>query len=122
MTKVLVIDPDETATLRDLPEGDVEAWQQAVGGWIEHVSLSADVSAMCNEEGDRLGLPVNRVASAMAAAFLSLDGRVLNTATGQGILGPVVFFGAPSGGEANDVPDVVLALVRRAGIEIREEE
>jgi hypothetical protein len=119
MTKVLVIDPDETATLRDFAPGDLDAWQKAVGGWIEHLPLTEEVHAMVNEEDMRLELPVNRVASAMVAAFLSLDGRVLNTDTG--ILGPVIFFGAPVEGEATDVPDIVLNLVRRAGIEIREE-
>jgi hypothetical protein len=120
MTRVLVVDTDETATLRDFAPGDLEAWQQAVGGFIEHLPLSAEVSAMVNEDGVRLELPVNRVASAVAAAFLSLDGRVLNT-IGTGIVGPVIFFGTPVEGEAADVPDVVLLLLRRAGINIEAE-
>lgn len=119
MTTVLVIDPDETATLRNFTPGDLTAWQQAVGGYIEHLPLTDEVHAMVNEDGKRLELPVNRVAHAIAAAFLSIGGRMLHP--GDSLVGPVIFFGAPQGGEATDVPAIVLDLARRAGIDIREE-
>ena len=38
----------------------LEAFQAAVGGYIETVGLDANVVLVCNEEGKNLGLPLNR--------------------------------------------------------------
>ena len=49
----------------DIPrEGALPMLQEAVGGWIEAVSLR-DFDFYCNEEGKLTGLPVNEVATAL---------------------------------------------------------
>ena len=40
-------------------ENTLAALQQAVGGYIETVTLSADAAIICNEEGRLQGLPYN---------------------------------------------------------------
>lgn len=48
-------------------DNTLEAFQQAVGGYIEVVPLTLNLAVVCNEEGKNLGLPVS--------AFL-LDGQM----------------------------------------------
>lgn len=119
-TKVLVVQPDETAAVHHMQKGYLPAWQRLVGGYIEAVPLGLDVQVILNEDGKDMGQEPNRVADALVRTFLEADGRALNH--GDYIAGPAVFYGTPRNGEPTDVPDVVLDLVRRAGIEIGEEE
>ena len=51
-------DPGQPPELVEM-ENTLEALQQAVGGYIETVTLSADAAIICNEEGRLLGLPYN---------------------------------------------------------------
>ena len=40
----------------------LEAFQAAVGGYIEVVGLDANAALVCNKEGKLTGLPANRMA------------------------------------------------------------
>lgn len=42
-------------------ENDLKALQQAVGGWIEAVTLPYGLCVICNEEGRLMGLPYNTI-------------------------------------------------------------
>jgi len=41
-------------------DNTLEAFQQAVGGYIETVNLNGDELVVCNEDGINLKLPINR--------------------------------------------------------------
>ena len=56
--RVIRKDPGQPPELVEL-ENTLEALQQAVGGYIETVTLSADAAVVCNEEGRLRGLPYN---------------------------------------------------------------
>lgn len=42
-------------------EDDLKALQEAVGGWIETVTLPYGLCVICNEEGRIMGLPFNTI-------------------------------------------------------------
>lgn len=42
-------------------ENDLKALQQAVGGWIETVTLPYGLCVICNEEGRLMDLPFNTI-------------------------------------------------------------
>jgi hypothetical protein len=117
--KVLVVQPDETASVQHVDRRDLPAWQRLVGGYIEAVPLGDGVQVVLNEDGKLIGQAPNRVADALVRTFMERAGRMLRG--DDYIAGPAVFYGDPRKGEPTDVPDVVIELVRRAGIEIREE-
>jgi len=50
--------PGQMPEFREIPN-TLEALQAAVGGYIETVTLAADLVVICNEEGRILGLPHN---------------------------------------------------------------
>lgn len=56
--RVIRKDPGERPCLVEIPN-TLDALQNAVGGYIEAVTLFEDVSIICNEEGRLLGLPHN---------------------------------------------------------------
>lgn len=56
--KVIYKAPDQAPEIRDIPN-DLEELQEAVGGYIETVTIAADAVIICNEEGRLLGLPYN---------------------------------------------------------------
>ncbi|ACZ32456.1 hypothetical protein Xcel_3457 (plasmid) [Xylanimonas cellulosilytica DSM 15894] len=60
--------------------------QEAVGGWFDCVGLSESLDMWVNDDGIALGLPVNVVATGIAARF---------GLTHQPYWGPVVFTGGP---------------------------
>ena len=45
--------------MEPLFENELEAFQQAVGGFIETVTVTTDLVIICNEEGRLKGLPWN---------------------------------------------------------------
>lgn len=58
--RVLVVEPERTPYVKEIPH-TLEALQQEVGGLIEVIYPYADLVGMvCNEEGKLLGLPLNR--------------------------------------------------------------
>ena len=56
--RVIRKDPGRPPELMEL-ENTLAALQQAVGGYIETVTLSVDTAIICNEEGRLRGLPYN---------------------------------------------------------------
>lgn len=104
MTAVLVVRPDVEdggawvgVTEVELAAGDAESLrflQETVGGYLEVVRVaysSRPLWLFCNEDGQRLGLPFNALASALAR---------------QSISGPVVFHGgADAAGELLPCPE-----------------
>ena len=57
--RVLVVEPERTPYVKEIPH-TLEALQQEVGGLIEVIYPYADlVGLVCNEEGKLLGLPLN---------------------------------------------------------------
>lgn len=50
---------------KDIHDPNLENLQEAVGGLIQAVDLSSNLTMWCNEEGKLNGLPVNPVATAM---------------------------------------------------------
>ena len=57
--RVLRIEPGRVPEPVTMPN-TLEAFQTAVGGYIEALDLDSDVCLICNEEGKLMGLPANR--------------------------------------------------------------
>lgn len=57
--KVLKVAPSQAPERITMPN-TLEAFQEAVGGYIETVGLDANAVLVCNEEGKLSGLPANR--------------------------------------------------------------
>lgn len=77
---VVVKRPGEKAEICQIPNA-LEAFQQLVGGYIERVPFTNDVSMFVDEQGRLRGLPYNVI----------------------GLRGPIVFYGEPRNGEENPV-------------------
>ena len=56
---VVVKEPGQPPRVEPLFDNTLEAFQQAVGGYIETVTLATDLIIICNEEGRLLDLPFN---------------------------------------------------------------
>ena len=56
---VIVKEPGKDPVVEPLFDNTLEAFQEAVGGYIETYSLAEGVCIICNEEGKLLGLPYN---------------------------------------------------------------
>ena len=56
---VIIKEPGKAARVEPLFENELEAFQQAVGGFIETVTVAADLVIICTEEGRLKGLPWN---------------------------------------------------------------
>lgn len=56
--QVLKVEPGHVPELVSMPN-TLEAFQAAVGGYIEAVGLDANAVLLCNEEGKIMGLPAN---------------------------------------------------------------
>lgn len=54
---------DSSWKIIDQPKITLEDFQKVVGGFIEGISISKDITMYCNEEGKLLGLPVNNLAT-----------------------------------------------------------
>ena len=59
MIRVLKIEPGSAPETVTMPN-TLEAFQEAVGGYIEALWLGCGVCFICNEEGKLMGLPANR--------------------------------------------------------------
>lgn len=57
--KVLKVAPSQAPERITMPN-TLEAFQEAVGGYIETVGLDTSAVLICNEEGKLAGLPANR--------------------------------------------------------------
>ena len=55
----IVKEPGKAPHVEPLFENSLEAFQRAVGGYIETVTIAADTAIICNEEGRLMGLPFN---------------------------------------------------------------
>ncbi len=56
---VIIKEPNKPARIEPLFENTLEAFQRAVGGYIETVTLASDLVIVCNEEGRLHGLEYN---------------------------------------------------------------
>lgn len=56
--KAVYKEPGKAARIVEI-ENSLQALQKAVGGYIEAITLFADVAILCNEEGRLQGLPYN---------------------------------------------------------------
>ena len=59
LIRVLKIEPGTAPEIVTMPNM-LDAFQAAVGGYIETVGLDANVALVCNEKGKLIGLPANR--------------------------------------------------------------
>ena len=66
---VLHVDGTITDLLLDNGPDDLRKMNQAVGGYIEMVSLNADLIFYCNEEGSLMNLPNNLMATELLRRF-----------------------------------------------------
>ena len=56
---VIIKEPGKAPRVEPLFDNDLKAFQEAVGGYIETVTLATDLVIICNEEGRLQGLPWN---------------------------------------------------------------
>ena len=56
---VVIKEPGKPAMVDPLFDNTLEAFQSAVGGYIECVPLNSDLVLICNEEGKLKRLPIN---------------------------------------------------------------
>lgn len=56
---VIIKEPGKAPVVEPLFDNDLKAFQEAVGGYIETVTLATDLVIICNEEGRLQGLPHN---------------------------------------------------------------
>lgn len=56
---VVIKDPGQAPRVEPLFDNKLEAFQKAVGGYIETVTVATDLVLICNEEGRLKGLPWN---------------------------------------------------------------
>jgi hypothetical protein len=91
----------------DAPEGSLKVLQDAVGGWVEAVDLSADLTMWCNEEGKLDGSILNVKATEQ---FREVFGAV------DAIMGDVIFTGGvdDEGDTMGLTDDQVLRLLQAA--------
>lgn len=80
--RVLVVEPERTPYVKEIPH-TLEALQQEVGGLIEVIYPYTDlVGLVCNEEGKLLGLPLNRALFDKDEMFDIICGTFLVTGLG----------------------------------------
>lgn len=117
MIDVLVIQPGSWKAERKTIDGKLDAFQQLVGGYIEALSLTDEVSAYINEEGKLDGLPRNEAADRLVKHALRTVGRGL--IPGDYIAGPLVLTGQPDDdGDDQGVPESVVDLLNAVGVKI----
>ena len=56
---VVIKEPGQAPKVEPLFNNTLEAFQEAVGGYIETVTIAEDLVIICNEEGRLMGLPFN---------------------------------------------------------------
>ncbi len=65
MKTAIQIKTDGTVTVLDMTADSLQTLQTAVGGWVQAIDLTADMTMWCNEEGKLVGLPHNPYAQHM---------------------------------------------------------
>lgn len=117
MIDVLVIEPGSWKATRKTIEPKLDAFRQLVGGNIEALSLTDEVSAYINEEGKLTGLARNEAADRLVKHALSTVGRRM--IPGDYVVGPLVLMGQPdNAGYDTGVPESVVDLLNAAGVKI----
>lgn len=107
--KALIVPVAGPARVEDLDPNDLDAMQRLVGGYFEVVVVPGAVMWV-NEDGRRLGLPHNQLASELINGIAVMAG-----VRGIPILGDVVLTGPADGrGDWTDVPDALVGAIRRA--------
>ena len=56
---VCIKEPGKAPFIEPLFENSLKAFQEAVGGYLETVTLASDLTFICTEEGRLVGLPYN---------------------------------------------------------------
>lgn len=56
---VVIKEPGKAPKVEPLFDNTLEAFQEAVGGYIETVTVADDLVIVCNEEGRLIGMPFN---------------------------------------------------------------
>lgn len=113
MTISLVIDTQGTVTKKDLDGYDPLSLE--VGGYLECVPSSDDVTIWCNEEGRIKNLDLNSVATELWELFDQYG----CLSAGAMLVGPIVIQGPVDNyGECTDCPDW---LFNRLGIELNQQ-
>ena len=100
-----VIHPDGSIETRNLPfnsGGRLDAFQEAVGGYIEKIGTPFPTTVYANEDGRRLGLEENPVGSLVSG----YQGDRL-------LVGPVIILGP---NESGLPADVIAKLVEATGV------
>lgn len=94
---IIEVDSDESVRIEHV-EPDLETLQTVVGGYLEVVLINSlsTVHGYVNEDGIRLNLPLNVLASRLA---------------GTQILGNMIILGNGANGEEADCPDTIYALL-----------
>lgn len=56
---VVIKEPGQAPRVEPLFDNTLDAFKEAVDGWIEAVTIAEDLVLICNEEGRLRGLPFN---------------------------------------------------------------
>ena len=56
---VVIKEPGQAPRVEPMFDNTLEAFQKAVGGYIETVTFADDLVIICNEEGRLMGMPFN---------------------------------------------------------------
>lgn len=115
---VLVVEPDGTGHLREIPaQGPEDAYHAVRGiidGWLQQVQPSTDGfgawSVLIDEEGKLRGLPANPVATMLAVRLGWEPGMGLG-AISDHLVGTAVFVGH-GGARWRSLPDLALVEAR----------
>jgi hypothetical protein len=114
---VLVLRPGSFIAERKTIIPSLAEFQGLVGGYIEALDLTDEVSSYINEEGKLEGLPRNDAADQLVRKALARSGRGL--IPGDYVAGPLVLTGQPDDeGETTGVPESVIALLQEVGVKI----
>lgn len=65
MNRAVKITTQGECTPFDLNTNELEQLQTAVGGYVQAINLSDDITLWCNEEGKIMNLPHNRIAQVL---------------------------------------------------------
>jgi len=76
MMRAVQIKVGQDMEVVDIPN-ELEALQKVVGGYLEQVSLTETMAMLINEDGLRLRLRPNRVASALATLYFRALGGIV---------------------------------------------
>lgn len=111
-----VVVHDDTAYLRDIDTRRPEAVSNALGGWLEGISLTDEAHAYLDEEGKMKGLPAN-----IPAMMLCNQTPYSPSRFGDTLVGTVIIFGNGMRGEEGDVPQSILDLAQQVGLRVVDE-